>query len=261
MSLELAFDEAGTGIPLVLLHAFPLSRAMYAEQLAGLANRARMIVPDLRGFGDSPGPGDADPSVDAMADDVAALLDRLAVRSCVVGGLSMGGYVAMAMLRRHRERITALVLMDTKASADGDEARTNRERVARAVMEQGSAALHPMLDSLLGETTRRERPGTVDQVTEWLDAVRPDGVAWAQQAMAARPASFGTLRDSRLPGFVIVGEEDELSPHEDAVAVAQAFVPPAPVYVIPGAGHLSAVENPDGVTGALRDVLRHLKMG
>jgi pimeloyl-ACP methyl ester carboxylesterase len=173
----------------------------------------------------------------------------------------MGGYVAMAMLRRHRERITALVLMDTKASADGDDARANRERVARAVMEQGSAALHPMLDSLLGETTRRERPGTVDQVTEWLDAVRPDGVAWAQQAMAARPASFDTLRDSQVPGFVIVGEEDELSPHEDAVAMAQAFVPPAPVYVIPGAGHLSAVENPDGVTGALRDVLRHLKIG
>jgi pimeloyl-ACP methyl ester carboxylesterase len=115
-----------------------------------------------------------------------------------------------------------------------------------------------MLNSLLGETTRRERPGTVDQVTEWLDAVRPDAVAWAQRAMAARPDSFDTLRDSRVPGFVIVGEEDELSPHEDAVAMAEAFVPPAPVYVIPGAGHLLAVENPDGMTGALRDVLRHL---
>ena len=260
MSFELAFDEAGTGTPLLLLHAFPLSRAMYAEQLAGLADRARVIVADLRGFGDSPGPGDADPSVDAMADDVAALLDRLAVRSCVVGGLSMGGYVAMAMLRRHRDRISAVVLMDTKASADGDEARANRERVAHAAMEQGSTALRPMLNSLLGETTRRERPGTVDQVTEWLDAVRPDAVAWAQRAMAARPDSFDTLRDSRVPGFVIVGEEDELSPHEDAVAMAEAFVPPAPVYVIPGAGHLSAVENPDGVTGALRDVLRHLKI-
>lgn len=260
MSFELAFDEAGTGPPLVLLHAFPLSGAMYAEQFAGLADRARVIVPDLRGFGDSPGPGDADPSVDAMADDVVALLDRLDVGTCVLGGLSMGGYVAMAMLRRHRERITAVVLMDTKASADGDEARANRERVVRAVTEQGSTALRPMLDSLLGRTTRRERPGTVDQVTAWLDAVRPDGVAWAQRAMAGRPDSFETLRDSGVPGFVIVGEEDELSPHEDAVAMAEAFVPPAPVYVIPGAGHLSAVENPGGVTGALRDVLRHLKI-
>ncbi|HEX6338753.1 MAG TPA: alpha/beta hydrolase [Jiangellaceae bacterium] len=259
MSVELAFDEAGTGAPLVLLHAFPLSRAMYAEQLTGLADRARVIVPDLRGFGDSPGPGDADPSVDAMADDVAALLDRLGVQTCVVGGLSMGGYVAMAMLRRHRERITAAVLMDTKAGADGDEARANRERVASAVLEQGSAALRPMLDSLLGETTRQDRPGTVEQVTEWLDAVRPDGVAWAQRAMAARPESFDTLRGSGVPGFVIVGEEDEVSPHEDAVAMAEAFVPPAPVYVIPAAGHLSAVENPDAVTGALRDVLRHLQ--
>ena len=258
MTVELAYDDAGAGTPLVLLHAFPLSRAMYAEQVAGLADRVRVIVPDLRGFGDSPGPGDAVPSVDAMADDVADLLDRLGIRTCVVGGLSMGGYVAMAMLRRHRDRVAAVVLMDTKAGADGDDARANRDRVARAVLEEGPVALRPMLDSLLGVTTRRDRPDTVDEVTAWLDAARPDGVAWAQRAMAARPDSFDTLRDSGVPGFVLVGEEDELSPHKEAVAMARAFVPPAPIYVIPGAGHLSAVENPSGVTGALRDVLRRL---
>jgi pimeloyl-ACP methyl ester carboxylesterase len=256
--MELAYDEAGSGTPLVLLHAFPLSRGMFAEQLAGLADRARVIAPDLRGFGDSPAPGDGEPSLDAMADDVATMLDRLGVETCVLGGLSMGGYVAMAMLRRHRERVTAIVLMDTKASADGGDARANRERVARAVFEDGAAVLHPMLEALLGKETRQGRPETVEQVTAWLDAVRPEGVAWAQRAMAARPASFDTLRSSGVPGFVIVGEQDEVTPHDDAIAMAEAFSSEAPVYVIPGAGHLSAVENPVGVTGALRDVLRHV---
>ncbi|HEX6235427.1 MAG TPA: alpha/beta hydrolase [Jiangellaceae bacterium] len=258
MSVKLAYDEAGTGTPLVLLHAFPLSRAMFADQLAGLADASRVIVPDLRGFGDSPGPGEAEPAMDVMADDVAGLLDRLGVRTCVLGGLSMGGYVAMAMLRRHPERVNAVVLMDTRADADDDEARANRERVARAVLEDGPSALHPLLETLLGEDTKKGRPDTVEQVTAWVDAARPEAVAWAEYAMAARPASYDTLRSAGVPGFVIVGEQDMPSPHEDAIAMAAAFEPQAPVYVVPGAGHLSAVENPTGVTGALRDVLRHV---
>ncbi len=258
MSVELAYVEAGSGTPVVLLHAFPLSGVMFREQLTGLADRARVIVPDLRGFGDSPGPGDSEPSIDVMADDVAALLDRIGIRTCVLGGISMGGYVAMAMLRRHRSRVAAVVLMDTKASADSDEARANREQVARAVLEDGPAVLHPMLDGLLGKNTRRDRPEIVEQVRAWIDAARPEAVAWAQRAMARRPASFETLQSSGVPGFVIVGEQDVLSPHDDAIAMATAFTPEAPVFVIPGAGHLSAVENPAGVTGALRDVLRHV---
>jgi pimeloyl-ACP methyl ester carboxylesterase len=257
-SVELAFDEAGSGTPLVLLHAFPLSRMVFAGQLAALADRARVVTPDLRGFGDSPGPGGAEPSMDLMAGDVVALLNRLDIDRCVLGGLSMGGYVAMAMLHRHPSRVSAVVLMDTKASADGDEARANRERMARAVAENGTRALHPMLETLLGKTTRRDRPELVEQVTGWLGAARPDSVAWAQRAMAARHASFETLSAAGVPGFVIVGEQDTLSPHEDAIAMAKAFEPDAPVYVIPGAGHLSSVENPDGVTSAMRDVLRHL---
>lgn len=258
MSVELAYDDAGSGTPLVLLHAFPLSRTMFADQLSGLSDRARVIVPDLRGFGDSPGPGDDEPSLDAMADDVAALLDRLGIRTCVLGGISMGGYIVMAMLRRHRERVTAVVLMDTKAGADGEDARANRERVALAVLHEGPAALHPMLETLLAEDARKSRPDTVEKVRAWLDAANPEAVAWAQRAIAARPSSFETLRSSGVPGFIVVGEQDKLSPHGDAIAMAQAFSPEAPVYVIPNAGHLSAVENPAAVTGALRDVLRHV---
>lgn len=258
MTFELAYDEAGSGRPVVLLHAFPLSRAVFQAQLGGLADQARVVAPDLRGFGESPGPGDDEPTLDLMADDVAALLDRLGIDTCILGGLSMGGYVVMSMLRRHADRVSGVVLIDTKAAADDDAARENRERVARTVLANGGRALRPMLDSLLGATTRRERPDVVAQVTGWLDAARPAGVAWAQRAMAARPASFDTLAGTDVPAFVVVGEEDVLVPHAEALAMAGAFPAPAPVYVMPGAGHLPSVETPDAVTGALRDVLRHV---
>jgi pimeloyl-ACP methyl ester carboxylesterase len=255
--VDLVYEESGTGIPVVLLHAFPLSRAMFAAQVSGLADRARVIVPDLRGFGESPGPGGGEPSVDAMADDVASLLRRLEVGPAVVAGVSMGGYVAMGMLRNHAQQVGAVVLIDTKAGADDEAARDNRERIAAAVVDSGSRVLRPMLDSLLGQTTRTERPEVVATVTAWLDAARPDGVAWAQRAMAGRPSSFGTLAATQVPALVLVGEEDTLTPHDDALAMAAAFQRPAPVQVVPRAGHLSAVENPDAVTDALRDVLGH----
>ena len=269
MTVRLAYSEFGasqSGTPVVLVHAFPLSRVMFDEVATSLADRRRVIVPDLRGFGDSPGPGSDEPSVEAMADDVVALLDHLGIRRCVLGGLSLGGYVAMAMMRAYRERIEAVVLMDTKASADTDEGRANRERIAQAVLDHGTRALRPMLETLLGATTRARRPEVVARVTGWLDEVDPAAVAWAQRAMAARPDSFGTLAeagaaDGERPGvrgFVVVGEEDMVTTHDDALAMAAAFTPHAPVHVIADTGHLSAVENADAVAGALRDVVRHL---
>jgi pimeloyl-ACP methyl ester carboxylesterase len=260
VTIELAYAEHGgdrTGTPVVLLHAFPVTSAMYDAVATRLAEQHHVVSPDLRGFGGSV-LGDDEPSLDLMADDVAALLGRLDLDRVVLAGLSMGGYVAMAMLRRHPQRIAAVVLMDTKAAADAPQARENRERMARAVLDEGPSALRPMLESLLGETTQRERPQVVDMVVRWIEAVDPQGVAWAQRAMAARPSSFRTLADARIPGFVVVGEEDTLTTHDDALAMAAAFAPQVPVHVIPRAGHLSAVENPDAVAGALRDVLRHV---
>lgn len=215
--------------------------------------RRRVIVPDLRGFGSSPIPED-EPSLDLMADDVAALLDRLGIDRAGLAGLSMGGYVTMAMLRRHRERVATVILMDTKASSDTPEARANRHRMADAVLSTGPRAVRPMLDSLVGSTTRTERPEVVERVTEWLDGVRPQGVAWAQRAMAARPASFGTLEQAAVPGAVIVGDEDALSSIDDAHAMAEALGDDAVVHVIPGAGHLTAVEAPDAVALVLDQV-------
>lgn len=265
-AVDLAFTDhlAGTspdadGPPLVLLHAFPLHAGMFDAMIADLGpERPRVVCPDLRGFGRSPGApaGDA-PSIDAMGDDVVGLLDRLGIDRAVVGGVSLGGYVVMALLRNHPDRVAAALLIDTKASADDDPARANRERIATSVVAVGTRVLHPMLDTLLGPAARADDT-LVAAVTGWIDAARPESVAWAQLAMATRPESFGTLAGAGVPVAVVVGEDDVLTTHDDALAMAAACQPPAPVHVIPGAGHLSPVERPDAMAGALREAWRRL---
>lgn len=245
-------------LPVVLIHAFPLTPAVFdglVERLAGTT----LIRPALRGFGDgdgdSSGLADEEPSVDRYADDVAAELDRRGIERAVVGGLSLGGYVTMALLRRRPELVAGVILMDTKASEDTDEARANRLRIAAAVEQHGTRALRPMIDTLLGETSWQERPGLVRQVTAWLDSARPDGVAWAQRAMAARPPSFDTLRTAAGRGLttstVVVGAEDTLTGRSEADAMAAALGG-VPVHVVDGAGHLSPLERPDAVAELLR---------
>ncbi len=262
MTAELAYSDTprsgGDEAPLVLLHAFPLSREMFTDVADALALPRRIVTPDLRGFGDSPLPAGDPPSLDLMADDVVALLDRLGIDRAVVGGVSMGGYVVMAVLRRHPGRLAGVVMIDTRAGADGVDALADREAVARSVVSDGTRVLRPMMNGLLGETTRRERPDVVTRVAGWIDAARPDGVAWAQRAMASRPESLETLAAATVGGFVIVGAEDTLSTHSDALAMSTAMTPHAPVHVIPRAGHLSPVEDPEAVAGALREGLRHL---
>jgi len=261
--VDLAHTANGAGEPVVLLHAFPLSSAMWHLPQTLLSDRWRVITPDLRGFGRSP-PGDDEPSLDLMADDLAGLLDRLDLDRVVLGGLSMGGYVSMAMLRRHPQRVRALLLMDTKASADLPGAAANRERIATELEDSGSTGvLHSTIDGLLGETTRRHSPATVGQVRAWIDAVDPSAAAWAQRAMAARPDSRPTLASNHVPAAVIVGEEDTLTPHEDALAMAAALREggtSAVVYIVPEAGHLSVVEQPERACGAIRDALGHLRL-
>ena len=256
--MELAYREVGTGQPLVLLHAFPLSSAMWLEQREGLGHLCRVITPDQRGFGGSD-LGDDAPSLDACADDVAELLDRLDLDRVVLGGLSMGGYVAMAFLRRHPDRVAALVLADTKASADPEPARANRERIAAAVGEEGSTVLvDEVLPALLGTTTTQSRPLVAGRVRGLVQAAPAPAVAWAQRAMAARPDSFDTLRGFDRPALVLVGQEDVLSPPSDAEAMAEAL-PSARLAVLPEAGHLTAVETPETFSAEVAGFLAGLR--
>ena len=258
MIVELDHDEAGAGRPVVLLHAFPLSNAIWSRQLSAPPPGARLIAPDLRGFGASPGGGE--PSLDAMADDVAALLDRLGLDSVVLGGLSMGGYVAMAFLRRHPGRVGALVLADTKAGADAEAGVAKRLAMAARLEEEDSprALLDDVVPGLLGATTKRRFPEVATRVAGLARACDPRSAAWAQRAMAARPDSFATLRAADVPAVVIVGEEDAISPVADAEAMAEALPQAGKAVVIPASGHLTSVERPGPFSAALAGFLGSL---
>jgi pimeloyl-ACP methyl ester carboxylesterase len=259
MTVDLAYSDSGSGRPVVLLHAFPLSSRMWDAQRPQLEPRCRLLTPDLRGFGASP-LGDEAPSLDVLADDVARWLDRLGLEKVVLGGLSMGGYVAMAFLRRHAARVAALVLADTKAGADAPPAVANRLAMAETLEAEGTARvlLEKVAPALVGETTRDVRPEVVDYLHELIEKCDPAAAAWAQRAMAARPDSFDTLRAIAVPALVVVGEEDELSPPAEAEAMAKAIPGGRGEFTIRAAGHLANVEMPDVFTAVLTAFLRGL---
>jgi pimeloyl-ACP methyl ester carboxylesterase len=251
MTVALHVREAGAGRPVVLLHAFPLSSAMWLEQRNALGERCRVVTPDLRGFGGSP-LGDDEPSLDAVADDVAAMLDGLGLDRVVLGGLSMGGYAAMGFLRRHPGRVAALVLADTKATADAPEVAANRERIAARLLSDDSSdvLVEDVLPALVGPTTSRDRPLVAGRVRALVEAAPPAAAAWAQRAMAARPDSLATLRAADVPALVLRGDEDALSTQADTEAMVEAF-PRGRLVALPGAGHLSAVETPEPFAAAV----------
>ncbi len=253
----LHFVETGTGDDaVVLLHAFPMDSTLWAAQRKALAARGyRVITPDLPGFGGS-AVSDDGPSVDVMADEVAALLDHLGVATSVVGGLSMGGYVTMAMLRRHRARVSGIILADTKAGSDDAGSVAARLSMAEAVEGGASTAAvaDGMVPKLLGPTTRDTRPAVVATVRRWIAAQPAPGVAWAQRAMAARPDSVTDIAAFGGPVLVLRGSEDAICAPSDAHAMAEAARTggsPTTIAEIPGAGHLIAVEDPEAVTEVL----------
>lgn len=229
-------------LPVVLLHAFPLSSRMFEPLRAALPPTIEVITPDY--------PPSSD--LDALADDLAATLDAAGVERAIIGGVSMGGYLTMALLRRHRSRAAAIVLADTKATADSDEARANRLRIAQTLDDEQSdrALLQEVLPTLIGETTKRDRPAVLKFVADLVSATPPSSAAAWQRAMAGRPNSFDTLRATDVPALVVVGEEDSLASPEQAAAMVDAL-PNATLVSLPAAGHLAAIETPDAFAAAL----------
>jgi pimeloyl-ACP methyl ester carboxylesterase len=249
----------GTDAPVVLLHAFPLSSLMWAAQreaLAGLGHR--VLAPDLRGFGTAP-LGAVEPSLDAVVDDVVALLDRHGIDRVTLGGLSMGAYVAMAFLHRHPQRVRALMLVSTKARADTDAEKATRATLAAHVGtdEARTRLLTALLPDLVGASTRRQRPAVVEAVRSMMLAAPAASVAWALRAIAGRRDSVDTLRGARVPALVAVGAEDVLSPPDDAAAMTRV-IPSARLAVVPRAGHLLALERPAALTSLMAGFLRGL---
>lgn len=257
--IELAWDDTGQGLPVVLLHAFPVNRRMWAAQREALAPRYRVITPDFRGHGES-GLADEDSTMERLADDVCGLLDELKLERVALGGLSMGGYVAFAFLGRYADRVGALILADTRAGADTEDGRKARyENAALAEQEGAGAIAERLLPKLLAATTPARQPEVVRAVREMILSTPPAGIARALRGMAARPDSTPLLGAIRVPALILVGEEDTLTPPAESEAMAKA-IPGAALVRIAGAGHLSNLEQPAAFTRALEDFLSRLRL-
>jgi 3-oxoadipate enol-lactonase len=247
--------ERARGV-LLLLHAFPLNARMWEGQLA-LADRGwRIIAPQLRGVDGAPGDPPA-MSMDDYAGDVIDLLDALHIKAAVVGGLSMGGYVAFALLRHAARYVQGLILADTRPQADTPEAVAGRTRLLQVVRDKGASAVaDEMLPRLLGETTRASRPDVVERVRALVLANSADAIAGAIRALMSRPDSTPLLSTIHVPTLIIVGDEDTVTPRPLAEEMQRAIAG-AELHVIPGAGHLTNLEQPDAFDDALARFLDH----
>ena len=241
--LTLAHEVVGQGPPVVLIHAFPLSREMWRAQWNALQRRIRVIAPDLPGFGQSL--QQAKPSIPQMAREIAGLLDQLKVREpVVICGLSMGGYVTFEFLRQFPQRVRALGLFSTRAVADTPEGREGRLKAAQKIRSEGLEAFsRTILPKLVGKTTLESRPAVVQEITRMILANQPEGVADALLAMADRQDSTELLASISCPTLVVAGEEDSFIPASDAQAMASR-IPGTQLQVIHQAGHLVNLEQP-----------------
>ena len=250
---SLAAEVRGDGPALLLIHGFPLDHTMWAHQFATLKGWRR-IAPDLRGCGLSNAPGD-DCSMATYADDLVRLLDQMQVKKAVVAGLSLGGYVAFELLRRYRDRVAGLILLDTRADADTAEGRASRETLIEVARKAGPGAVgERMLPRLLGRTTQRTQPHLVPQVKEMAVRWSVPGMVGALGAMRDRPDSTALLQTVDVPTLVVVGEEDEVTPPALARAMTSA-IPSAAMTTIAAAGHLSALEAPSAVSRVMAEFL------
>ncbi len=244
----------GPGAPLILLHAFPLNGKMFEEQMGAFSDGRRVISADYPGFGRSfrtP----AQPDIRYYAEAVRALLDRLELERVVLGGVSMGGYVAFGCLRLFPKRISGLILASTRAEPDSEEMRENRKEMARRVAEEGVGVLIEMqMERLLALDTLENNKEVVRKVRAMILENSPNGVVAALGAMRDRPDSTPILGEIAVPTLVIGGEEDEISSPEVMGAMAQK-IPNARHITLPHAGHLSNLENPEGFDAALREFL------
>jgi 3-oxoadipate enol-lactonase len=258
--MDLAYSDVGPGPVVVLLHGFPLSRAMWQEQFTAIGSVYRVIAPDLRGHGDSPVPQGVY-TMDAMADDVVELLETLEIAGpVVVGGLSMGGYVALSLAARYPTRVRALLLMDTRAGADTPEAAEGREATAKSVLAADSVAavVDAMLPRLFCKMSLEQRPERVEPMTAVMAKTAPQGIAGALRGMAARPDRRGDLPKIAVPTLVLVGEDDVITPPAEARAMAES-IPNAQLAVIPQAGHMAPYENPSVANAAILRFLQGLE--
>ena len=256
--INLAYTDQGQGTPVVFLHAFPQNRAMWAPQVSVLSKTYRVITLDFRGFGDSDAPLWRY-TLEQFADDVKGLLDHLAIQQAVFVGLSMGGYTLFALYRTYADRVKGLVLADTRAQPDTEEGRAGRFAMAQTASRKGAGAIAEiMLPKLLSPVALRTKPDLVQQVRATIERTQISGIAGALMAMAERPDSVPLLTTIACPTLVITGELDGPTPPADGQLMAEK-IPGAHLAIIPQAGHLSNLEQPEAFNDALCSFLKTIR--
>lgn len=242
---------------LVLVHGFPLDSRMWAAQLQALSDHARVIAPDLRGFGQSKSEGPF--TIESLADDLHALLAEMNALPCVLAGLSMGGYVALAFAKKYAADLRGLILVDTKAEADTAEQKQGRQKmIDTARSPAGAAAVaEQMLPKMLAKDAATRRPGQAQELRRIMEGCPPKTIENALAAMRDRPDRSGELASIRVPTLILVGDGDQITPPAVAETMAKA-IPGAQLAVVHGAGHMAPLEQPEQVNRAIRQFLERL---
>ena len=250
--ITLAYNDQGSGLPIIFLHAFPLNRTMWAEQEKAFSSQFRVVTIDLRGHGESDAPLWRY-TLDQAADDVIGLLDHLSIRQAVFVGLSMGGYILFALYRKYADRVKGLVLANTRAEEDTAEGKEARFQMAQTVYQKGPSAIADiMIQKLLSPATVQTKPGLVRHVRAMIEGNQISGIAGDLMAMAERPDSVTLLKHITCPTQIIVGELDLPTPPSDAKLMAD-LIPNARLTIIPAAAHLSNLEKPDIFNNTVRE--------
>jgi 3-oxoadipate enol-lactonase len=251
---EIFYEVAGSGPPVVLLHPFPLNHEFWLPVSKSLSPRYRVIMPDLRGHGES-GLGDGPATMQKHASDLVRILDDAGIERAPLIGVSIGGYIIFEFWRRFRDRMSALVLCNTKAPADTADARNARLESANDVLQRGNEPFFEgMAQNCFGETTRHSRPDMVEGALRMMRKMSPEDVAGVQLGMAERPDSTLTLKTINVPTLIVTGDEDKMTGVPEAEVLKQN-IPNSQMKVVPKAGHYSAWEQPEEVGRLLRQFL------
>jgi 3-oxoadipate enol-lactonase len=251
---EIVYRLLGDGPPVVLLHPFPVTHEFWMPVAEALASRYRIVLPDMRGHGDS-GVGDGPATMEKHAADIARVMDDAEIGRAPLVGVSIGGYALFEFWRRHRGRVAALGLWNTKASADGPEARSGRLQAANDVVDRGTEPFfQSMVQRAFSRSTREMRPDLVEGALRMMRKMSPEDVAQVQRGMAARPDSVDLLKTINVPTLLVTGEDDILTGVNEAELMRQ-HIPNSQLRVIPKAGHYSPWEQPVDACRILREFL------
>jgi len=253
--IQLAYTDTGIGRPVVLIHGYPFNRSLWTEQIPALSNSYRVIIPDLRGFGETDASEGA-ATMNRMAQDVAELMDQLEIPRAVIGGLSMGGYVALAFYKQFPSRVRGLILADTRAEADTEEGKQTRAQQAEKALAEGMAGIaDAMLPKLLTPDTVSKHPEIVLFVRDMMLKMKPEGAAAALRGMAEREDQTPLLSQISVPTLILVGAEDAITPVADSEKMHRAIAG-SRLVVLENAGHVSNIERTQQFNDALLEFLR-----